>query len=228
MTRRTAVTSLVGTGAALQAAAQRKKHVEWRPRLGVLGPYTANNVAWTKNAGFTNMILGAGHRSTLDAATITDTQIDEIKRTLQANEMHVSAFQLTVNHIAPDTSERERTNVYFIKAIELAGKLGVPYIGTASGKNPTLSFEKQVDEVVDTYKRRYFPACERNKVRILWEPWPDGPNLAPARSATMPCSKPSVIPRMSGCNTTPRTWSASLWTPFRPPATTWTKSMTCT
>ena len=124
------------------------------------------------------MILGAGHRSTLDAATISGQQIDEVKRTLTDNGMHVSAFQLTVNHIDPDAGKRTAANTYFVKAIELAGKLGVPYIGTASGKNTSLDFQKQIDEVVDTYKQHYFAACERNKVRILWEPYPEGPNLA--------------------------------------------------
>ena len=183
MTRRTLLgNSIAGSLAvatvAMPSEAQNKKHTEWQPKLGVLGPYTPDNVAWAKSAGFTNMILGAGTRSTLDAASITDAQIDEIKRTLTAHNMHVSAFQLTVNHTAPEPATRERTNAYFVKAIELAGKLGVSYIGTASGKNPALSFSKQIEEIAATYNHHYFPACERNKVRILWEPWPDGPNLA--------------------------------------------------
>ena len=177
MTRRTLVGSLAAA-AAVSAQGQRKKHTEWQPKLGVLGPYTASNVAWAKSAGFTNMILGAGAHSTLDAASISDAQVDEIKRTLTSSGMQVSAFQLTVNHIDPDAAKRARTNAYFAKAIELAGKMGVPYIGTASGKNPSLPFPEQVDEVVKTYQQHYFAACERNKVRILWEPWPDGPNIA--------------------------------------------------
>lgn len=177
MTRRTLVSSLAAV-AALPASAQRKPHTEWRPQLGVLGPYTANNVAWAKSAGFTNMILGAGERSTLDAATLTEAQVDEIKRVLTSSGMHVSAFQLTVNHIDPDETKRARTNAYFVKAIDLAGKLGVPYIGTASGKNPALPFPQQVAEVVKIYQEHYFAACQRSKVRILWEPWPDGPNIA--------------------------------------------------
>lgn len=161
-----------------RASVVRGQRSEWAPKLGVLGPYTPANVAWAKSAGFTNMILGAGPRSTLDAASISDAQIDEIKRTLTANGMQVSAFQLTVNHLGPSKETRERNNAYFVKAIDLAGKLGVPYIGTASGKDPARSFEDQVKAVVDVYEQHYFLACKRNKVRILWEPWPDGPNIA--------------------------------------------------
>ena len=124
------------------------------------------------------MILDAGQRSTLSADTITDAQIQDVKNTLQKHQMHVSALQLTVNHIDPDPAKRASTNAYFTKAIEMAGKLGIPYIGSASGKDASKSFEGQVDDVVRIYTEKYFPACERNHVRILWEPWPDGPNIA--------------------------------------------------
>src|SRR4051794_29022606 len=178
MTRRTLVGSLAAAAALQSQTTPRHSHTEWRPKLGVLGKYTPANVAFAQEAGFTNMILDAGARSTLDAANITDTQVEEVRRTLAQHKMHVSAFQLTVNHIDADRDRRTRTNTYFVRAIELAGKLGVPYIGTASGKNASQSFTQQVDEVVRTYNEHYFPACERNKVRILWEPWPDGPNIA--------------------------------------------------
>ncbi len=175
MTRRTLVGALA-VSATLQA--QNKKHKEWRPKLGVLGRYTPANVAFAKEAGFTNMILDGGSGSTLDATKITDAQVADIKSVLEKNAMSVSAFQITVNHINPDETARKKINDYFVAAIDMAGKLGVPYIGTASGKNAALPFPKQVDEVVRTYQERYFAACERNKVRILWEPWPDGPNIA--------------------------------------------------
>ena len=151
---------------------------EWRPKLGLLGSYTPANVAFAQSAGFTNMILDGGAGSTLDAQQVTDEQVTAVKRVLQQHGMQVSAFQITVNHIDPDAAKRERTNAYFASAIDLAGKLGVPYIGTASGKNAAKSFPEQVDEVVRIYNEKYFAACQRNKVRILWEPWPDGPNIA--------------------------------------------------
>lgn len=175
MTRRTVVGALAIAGS-LQA--QKQKRTEWKPRLGVLGQYTPANVAFAKEAGFTNMILDGGSRSALDARNITDAKIQEVKDTLQKHGMNVSAFQITVNHIDADDSKRKQTNDYFAKAIEMAGKLGVPYIGTASGKDASKTFPQQVDEVVRVYNEKYFAACERNKVRILWEPWPDGPNIA--------------------------------------------------
>lgn len=181
MTRRTLVKSAaaVVAGSALNAEARpRAEHTEWRPKLGVLGPYTPNNVAFAKAQGFTNMILGSGPHSTLDANTLTDAQIAEIKNVLASHQMNVSALQVGGDSINPNLERRARSNDYFVKAIELAGKLGVPYIGTQSGRDRSLPFQKQVDAIVKVYTEKFFPVCERAKVRILWEPWPDGDNIA--------------------------------------------------
>jgi sugar phosphate isomerase/epimerase len=176
MTRRTVLGSL-----AVAAAAQAQRQStpkEWKPKLGVLGPFTEANVVFAHQEGFTNMILGADPRSALDASTITDEKTENVKAVLARNSMHVSAFQVTQNHISADAAARARENAYFVKAIELAGRMGVPYIGTCSGKDPQKPFQAQVDEIVRVYTEQYFPACERNHVRILWEPWPGGPNIA--------------------------------------------------
>src|SRR5581483_808255 len=127
-----------------QRQRERGEETEWKPLLGVLGHYTPANVEFARTAGFNNMILSAGPRSTLDANTITDAQIADVKATLAKHEMHVSAFQIDGSHIDPDPEKRARTNEYFVKAIELAGKLGVPNIGTCSGKDASKPFEEQV------------------------------------------------------------------------------------
>jgi sugar phosphate isomerase/epimerase len=176
MTRRTLVGSLAA--ATMLTAKQKNNYPEWRPRLGVLGPYTPANVQFARAQGFNNMILGSSTRSTLDASSMTDANIQTVKSTLAEAGMHVSALQVTQNHIAPEPEKRASENAYFVKAIELAGKLGVPYIGTASGKDPSKLFQQQIDEIVRVYNEKYFRACEQNHVRILWEPWPEGPNLA--------------------------------------------------
>jgi sugar phosphate isomerase/epimerase len=38
--------------------------------------------------------------------------------------------------------------------------------------------QAQVDEIVRVYNEKYFAACEKYNVRILWEPWQGGPNIA--------------------------------------------------
>src|SRR5579862_9469972 len=176
MTRRTMLSGLAAASALAQERTPRS--VEWKPRLGILGPFTEANVRFAKEEGFTNMILGATRRSTMDPTALSDAQVESVKQILSRYGMHVSAFQASQNHIAPDPNQRKQDNDYFVKLIELAGKLGIPYIGTASGKDAGQPFEKQVDEIVRVYTERYFPACQANKVRILWEPYPGGANIA--------------------------------------------------
>ena len=38
--------------------------------------------------------------------------------------------------------------------------------------------QQQVDEIVRVYTEKYFPLAEKNKVKILWEPYAGGPNIA--------------------------------------------------
>ena len=176
MTRRTLIGSLALTAAAQAQRPGRPK--AWKPRLGVLGPFTEANVEFARQEGFTNMILGTTSRSTLDANKLTDADVDRVKTVLAKNEMHVSAFQASQNHINPDPAKRKQENDYFVKLIDFAGKVGVPYIGTSSVKDPDKPFDQQVTEIVRVYTERYFPACEKNHVRILWEPYPLGANIA--------------------------------------------------
>jgi sugar phosphate isomerase/epimerase len=169
---------LLGSLALAGAQAQRPERKMWKPKLGILGSFSESNVAFAAQEHFANMILSATPKSTLDAGSVTDQQIENVKATVQKAGIQVSALQVTQNHIAPDAERRGRENAYFVKAIELAGKLGVPYIGTTSGKDADKSLDEQVNEIVRVYTEEYFPACEKNHVRILWEPWPGGPNVA--------------------------------------------------
>src|SRR5258708_35958671 len=180
MTRRT----LIGGIATVAAVAQeRVRPVEWKPRLGVLGPFTEANVRFAKEEGFTNMILGASRRGVMDPTTITDQQVEIMKQTLAKYGMHVSAFQASQNHSAPDLDKRKQDTDYFVKLIELAGKVGIPYIGTSSGEDADKPFEQRVDEIGKGYTERSVPARQANKVRIRWEPPPAAATIAiiPAR-----------------------------------------------
>jgi sugar phosphate isomerase/epimerase len=124
------------------------------------------------------MIFEGTPRSTMDSTAMTDEKLAAVKKVLAETGMHVSAFQTAQNHISPDETQHEKETSYFVKQIELAGRLGIPYIGTCSGKDEKKTFEQQIDSIVRVYNEKYFKACEANKVRILWEPWAGGPNIA--------------------------------------------------
>jgi sugar phosphate isomerase/epimerase len=166
--RRTALTAL---SAAALAQAQRR-YPNWKPKLGVLCWFSDANLAFVKAEGFTSMQLR------LDPAKLDDAAIASIKSKVASSGITVSSLGCDGNHIDPDPAARERVNRYAASCIELAGKLGIPAIGGQSGTMRGRPLAEQVDEIVKVYNEKYFALCEKNKVRILWEPYAGGPNIA--------------------------------------------------
>lgn len=169
ISRRTVLTAM---SAAAAAQAQRNRIPSWKPRLGVLGNFSDANLEFVKAEGFTSMELRLDPRR-LDAAAIA-----VIKDKIQKAGIYVSSLDLGGNHIDPDPAKRETQNQFAMKMIELCGKLGVPFTGGASGNIKGAPLQQQVDEVVRVYTEKYFPLCEKHKVRMLWEPYAGGPNIA--------------------------------------------------
>jgi sugar phosphate isomerase/epimerase len=168
ISRRAVLTTI---SAAALAQAQRK-YANWKPRLGVLGEYTDANLDFVKAEGFTSMQVR------IDPRKLNDTQIAAIKDRIQKSGIYVSSLAVDGNHIDPDPARRMAVNQYTMACLELCGKLGIPNIGGQSGKMPGQPLDRQVDEIVRLYNEKYFPLCEKYKVRMLWEPWAGGPNIA--------------------------------------------------
>jgi sugar phosphate isomerase/epimerase len=168
LSRRTVLTAI---SAAAAASAQRR-YPNWKPRLGVLCQFSDSNLEFIKAEGFTSMQLR------LDPDRLDDAAISQIKDKIQRSGIYVSAMAVDGNHIDPDPARREHQNTYTVKCIELCGKLGIPAIGGQSGTIRGQRLDQQVAEIVRVYTEKYFPACEKNKVRILWEPYAGGPNIA--------------------------------------------------
>lgn len=154
------------------AQAQRQRTPNWKPKLGVLCQYSDSNLEFLKAQGFTSMQLR------LDPSKLDDNAIARIKDKIQQSGIYVSSLAVDGNHIDPDPAKREKQNTYALKCIDLCGKLGIPNIGGQSGTIKGTPLAQQVDEIVKVYTEKYFPALERNKVRILWEPYAGGPNIA--------------------------------------------------
>lgn len=169
--------SLLGTlTAATAVAAQAQKQPKrkpWNPKLGILAHFSEANLEFARQEGFMSVQL-----SSLDANKQDEAELERVKAVIQRSGLYVSSLLSTENHISPDPAARAKANERFVKVIELSGKLGVPYIGTMSGNMPGQPLQKQVNEVVRVYTERYFPVCQKYKVRILWEPWAGGPNIA--------------------------------------------------
>jgi sugar phosphate isomerase/epimerase len=169
VTRRTLLTAI---SAAAAASAQRNRPPNWKPRLGVLMQYSDSNLEFVKAEGFTSAQLR------INPDQVDDAAIAAIKDKIAKSGIYISSLGVDGNHIDPDPAKRDRQNAYTVKCLELCGKLGIPNIGGQSGTIPNMGLEQQVDEIVKVYSEKYFAACEKNKVRILWEPYAGGPNIA--------------------------------------------------
>src|SRR5580698_6030351 len=164
---------LAGSSAVALAQTQQRRRVpSWKPRLGVLGNYSDANLEFVKAEGFTSMELR------LDPRKLDDNAIASIKDKVAKAGIFVSSLAADGNHIDPDPAKREALNQHIVALIELCGKLGVPAIGGQSGTIKGQPLAKQVDEIVKVYNEKYFKACEQHKVKILWEPYAGGPNIA--------------------------------------------------
>ena len=170
MTRRSILTGIAAAAAAKPGA--------WKPKLGILGNFSEDNIDFAVKEGFTSIGLWAHRKTLLDCNTVTPAIIERAKTAIAKSGLRVSNIGDTENHIDPDPEARARGIQYFQKVIELAGALGVANIGTASGTMPGKPLQVQVDEIVRVYNEKYFPLCQKHKVRILWEPWAGGPNIA--------------------------------------------------
>jgi sugar phosphate isomerase/epimerase len=169
MTRR----DLIGTLAAAPAAlAQGRKRGMWKPRLGLLTRFNEANIEFARREGFTCVQLS------VDATLAGDEAAERVRAVLARSGLHLSSLMAAANHTDPDPEARRRVNESFARTIELAGRLGVRYVGTSSGNMPGRKFAEQVDEVVRVYTEKYFPLCQKHNVVILWEPWAGGPNIA--------------------------------------------------
>jgi sugar phosphate isomerase/epimerase len=169
ISRRSVITAI---SVAAAAQAQRVRVASWQPKLGVLGSYSDANLDFVKGEGFTSMELR------LDPRRLDDAAIAVIKDKIQKSGIYISSLDVGGNHIDPDPAKREQQNQYTMKCIELCGKLGIPYIGGQSGTIKGQPLQQQVDEIVRVYNERYFSLCEKHNVKILWEPYAGGPNIA--------------------------------------------------
>lgn len=148
----------------------------WKPKLGILARFSEANIEFARKEGFTSLQLMTGGE--LDTARVDDAKLARMKAVVDRSGLYLSSVGDTVNHIAPDPAARTRAIERTRNVIEITGKLGAPYIGMASGNMPGRPLQEQVDEIVRVYNEKYFPLCEKYNVKLLWEPYAGGPNIA--------------------------------------------------
>jgi sugar phosphate isomerase/epimerase len=177
-TRRAILQSAVAAAPAHAAA------TGWKPKLGIYCRYSPANIAFAGQEGFTCLQLAAGGLISPDS---TDEQLAEVKRSFVARGLTLVALNGGGNHLDPAAQQQ------FVKMIELAGRLGVSFIGGSSGAIAGRPLDEQVQAIVKAYESQYFPSCEKYKVRILWEPY-----VNPANIATSPVAFAALLRAFNG------------------------------
>jgi sugar phosphate isomerase/epimerase len=159
--------ALLQSVAALAAARAATAH--WKPKLGIYCRYSPANIEFAAREGFTCVQMTQGGALTPEA---TDEQLAGIRRSVESRGLTIAALNGGGNHLEVNVQQR------FLKTIELAGRLGVSFIGTSSGAVAGQTLDQQVQAIVKVYESRYFEACQKHKVRILWEPYVNPGNIA--------------------------------------------------
>jgi len=85
--------------------------------------------------GFTSSGSGRNPGSNLARDKASDAVIEKMREDVRQSGLYCSVLGVTANHIDPDPAKRQAVNDHMAGVIEVAGKLGVPHIGTMSGKD---------------------------------------------------------------------------------------------
>ena len=137
--------------------------------MGLYCRYSPANIAFAGKEGFTCVQIATGGDLSAD---ITDAKLRDAQRVLRDAGITVVSLGAPGNHFDPRYQER------FLKTLELAGRMGVGSVGGSSGAPDVNGLDAKVREIVRLYESKYFAACEKHKVKILWEPHVNPNNIA--------------------------------------------------
>lgn len=122
----------------------------------------------------------------IDVATLTATQVDEIKQLLAETGVSISGLGYYPNPLAPDPDEAATYVEHIKKVIQAAERLGIKTVNTFIGRDWTKSVEDNWCRFLQTW-RPLVAFAEEHGVRIGIEncpmlftadEWPGGKNLA--------------------------------------------------
>src|ERR1700692_2368469 len=95
--------------AAAQAQAQQRPSM-WSPKVGILVNYSAANVAFAKQEGFSSIGFCAQHNNNLAPHLATDPIVEKIRDDVRQSGLVCSVLGVTANHIDPDPAKRKAVN----------------------------------------------------------------------------------------------------------------------
>ncbi len=125
-------------------------------RIGFYTDYSESIAAFAQEVGFTSLQLSAWPSSTLNADTITDDRIAEIRADLDGRDIEISALGYYPNPLDVDPAKAEEARRYLRKVIELAPRVGVDTVCTFVGQTQGTP----VIDCMDAFKEVFTPLCQ--------------------------------------------------------------------
>jgi sugar phosphate isomerase/epimerase len=140
-------------------------------RLGFYTDYSPSIVRFASETGFRSMQLSAWPQSALNADTVSDERIAEIRRHLTETDIEISALGYYPNYLDPDEDAAREAKRYFEKVLELAHRAEVPVVGTFVGQIPGVPVEDCLAPLAELFDG-FCERAEQFGVRIAIENCP--------------------------------------------------------
>lgn len=117
----------------------------------------------------------------LVAEITSQAQADEVRAKIDSYGIEVQSIITAINPMSADPAVAQAHLDYFKGMIKVAGMLGIPYVSSTSGQNPTIKLDENVKLFGKVY-RELVKVAEDNNVRIVFENclhgYPRGQNIA--------------------------------------------------
>ena len=138
-----------------------------------------DKMVWAAEQGFKGVELGCWPRlnkrdystSDIDVVNFTQEEADRLNERARELNLTITSLGYYDNNLSHDPEERAYINQHTKLVIKAAGMLGVPYVGTFTGRNIDKSIKDSFDEFEAVFSD--FVACaEENNVKLMIENCP--------------------------------------------------------
>jgi sugar phosphate isomerase/epimerase len=140
-------------------------------KLGFYTDYTEEIARFAQETGFRSLQLSAWPQSSLNADTVTDARIAEIRGDLGDRGIEISALGFYPNYLDADTAAAEEAIRYFRKVMELAERMEVETVCTFAGQTRGVSVEDCLPRFAELFTD-FCAEAERRGLRIAIENCP--------------------------------------------------------
>ena len=134
-------------------------------RLGFYTDYSANIARFASDVGFRSLQLSAWPQSALNADTVSEERIAEIRADLERRDLVVSALGYYPNFLDPDREVAAEASRYFGKVLELADRMDIRTVCTFAGQIPGAAVEDSLDPFAELFTG-FCAAAEQLGIRI--------------------------------------------------------------